>query len=142
MYKIKKSSPFLVYIYYNLDNKSYIYKLIWQASDWFRRLICMLPPTIKLAITNLIAIFIYYPLARTALILEKLNINIDQWPLYHYRDKSFYSLRTDSLDRFGSSLEHRFSKEQIEKMMIDCGLINIRFYEGPPFWCAIGFRDS
>ena len=90
----------------------------------------------------LIALFIYYPFARTALILEKLNINIEQWPLYHYRDKSFYSMRTDSLDRFGTSLEHRFNKEQIEKMMTDCGLINIRFYEGPPFWCAIGFRDS
>jgi len=51
-------------------------------------------------------------------------------------------MRTDSLDRFGTSLEHRFSKEEIEEMMTHCGLNNIRFYEGPPFWCAIGFRDN
>jgi len=140
--KIKKSSPFLLYLYYNLDNKSNTYKVIWKISDLTRRLICRFPPKIKIALTNLIAFFIYYPFARTALILEKLKVNGDSWPLYHYRDKSFYTMRTDSLDRFGTSLEHRFSKEEIEEMMTDCGLNNIRFYEGPPFWCAIGYRVS
>ena len=95
-----------------------------------------------MAVTNFIAVFVYYPLAKIALILEKLNVNINHWPLYHYRDKSLYTMRTDSLDRFGTSLEHRFSKEEIKKMMNDCGLINIKFYDGPPFWCAIGFKDS
>ena len=39
---------------------------------------------------------------------------------------------------FGTPLEQRFSKLQIEGMMLDAGLGEITFSEEMPFWCAIG----
>jgi len=47
-------------------------------------------------------------------------------------------MRTDALDRFGTRLEHRFSRVQIDAMMRASGLIDIRFREGEPYWVACG----
>ena len=51
-----------------------------------------------------------------------------------------YILRNDSLDRFGTTLEKRFSKKEIFSMMKNNGLVNIRFSDTAPFWCAVGFK--
>jgi hypothetical protein len=37
-------------------------------------------------------------------------------------------------------LEQRFSKVEIEKMMKDAGLKNIRFSKNQPFWVAVGIK--
>ena len=49
-------------------------------------------------------------------------------------------MRTDALDRFGTRLEQRFTKKQIEQMMLGAGLDEIQFREDEPFWCAIGYK--
>jgi hypothetical protein len=49
-------------------------------------------------------------------------------------------MRTDALDRFGTRLEQRFSRTQIEQMMITAGLKDIRFSEREPFWVACGIK--
>lgn len=59
-------------------------------------------------------------------------------PLSFYRDKSFYIMRNDALDRFGTPLERRFSREEIQAMMVSAGLVDIQFSEGPPYWRAVG----
>ena len=46
------------------------------------------------------------------------------------------------LDRFGTRLEQRFSKPQIEQMMTAAGLIDIRFSDGLPYWVACGRKGS
>jgi hypothetical protein len=51
-------------------------------------------------------------------------------------------MRTDSLDRFGTRLEKRFSRGAIEAMMRRCGLTDVRFREEEPFWVACGIRDT
>jgi hypothetical protein len=43
-------------------------------------------------------------------------------------------MRTDALDRFGTRLEQRFSKEQIAMMLSTVHLVNIRFSENSPYW--------
>ena len=57
-----------------------------------------------------------------------------------YKDKSFYTMSTDSLDRFGTRLEQRFTKLEIKEMMIKSGLDNISFSPNAPFHCAIGYK--
>ena len=47
-------------------------------------------------------------------------------------------MRTDALDRFGTQLEQRFSRREIEAMMQAAGLVDIRFREGLPYWVACG----
>jgi hypothetical protein len=49
-------------------------------------------------------------------------------------------MRTDALDRFGTRLEQRFTKAEIESMMRRAGLQNIEFSAGTPYWCAVGTK--
>ena len=71
---------------------------------------------------------------------ERRGLNPTGWPLSYYQDKSFYTMRTAALDRFGTALEQRFSRAQIEAMMRTAGLEDIIFSEAPPYWCAVGYR--
>jgi ubiquinone/menaquinone biosynthesis C-methylase UbiE len=140
--KIKPSAPFLVYLYYAFDNRPAWFRVIWKISDVFRRIICSLPFGLKKIVTDLIAVFVYFPFAKSALSLEKLGLNVEAFPLSVYRHHSFYTMRTDALDRFGTRLEQRFTQAQIREMMQSAGLENIKFSDGFPFWCAVGFKKE
>jgi hypothetical protein len=72
--------------------------------------------------------------------MRHFGLAVNGVPLSFYRDHSFYTMRTDARDRFGTPLEQRFTKEQIEKMMRDAGLTDIVFSEMAPYWCALGFK--
>ena len=138
--KLKKGAPFLVYLYYAMDNQPIWFKFIWKISDFFRRAISSLPFKSKLFITNIIALFIYFPFARFSKFLFKIGVNVHSFPLSNYRNKSFYTMRTDALDRFGTKLELRYTRNEIEQMMITAGLINIIFSNSTPYWCAVGIK--
>ena len=47
---------------------------------------------------------------------------------------------TDALDRFGTKLEKRFSKQEITNMMDESGLYGIVFSNSMPYWVALGYR--
>ena len=49
-------------------------------------------------------------------------------------------MRNDSLDRFGTKIENRFSKKDIKGMLIDCGFYNIKFSDKPPYWTVLSFK--
>ena len=136
--KLKPGAPFLLYLYYNFDNRPAWFRALWRFSDLGRSLISRLPFGAKRAVCAAIAAAVYLPLARSANLLEKSGISATHFPLSAYRDKSFYTMRTDALDRFGTRLEQRFSREAIEAMMRRCGLRDIRFSNGVPFWVACG----
>jgi len=59
-------------------------------------------------------------------------------PLSAYNNKSFFIIRNDALDKFGTRLEQRFSKKQVEEMMRNCGLEDIVISPLTPFYHAIG----
>jgi len=139
--KLKPGAPFLLYIYYALDNRAPWYRLLWKISDWLRHGICRLPFTVRRASTTAIATLLYWPLARTARLVEKLGMNPLHVPLSIYRRSSFYTMRTDALDRFGTKLEQRFSRSEIMAMMQEAGLTRITFREEMPFWVACGRRS-
>ena len=138
--KLKPGAPFLVYLYYDFENRPTWFRAVWRVSDLGRALIARLPFVAKKAITGIIAATVYWPLSRSAKWLEKAGINVSNIPLSAYRHRAFYSLRTDALDRFGTRLEHRFSSTAIRRMMEDAGLERITFRQGEPYWCACGRR--
>jgi ubiquinone/menaquinone biosynthesis C-methylase UbiE len=138
--KLKPKAPFLIYLYYAFDNRSFWFRLLWKFSDFFRKVICQLPFRLKKLTTDLIAALVYFPLARLASLFEKLGFNVDSFPLSFYRHQKFYTMRTDALDRFGTRLEQRFTKEQITAMMEEAGLENIVFSDTVPYWCAVGTK--
>ena len=137
--KLKPGAPFLVYLYYAFDNRPAWFRAVWKASDVGRRVISRMPHTLRFATTQAIAATVYWPLARSARMLERVGVPVDNLPLAGYRDRSFYVMRTDALDRFGTQLEQRFTREQIARMMTDAGLERITFADWP-HWCAVGYR--
>lgn len=140
--KLKPGAPFLVYLYYSFDNRPAWFRRVWGASDLLRRGVSRLPFGLRKTLTTALAGTVYWPLARAAKVGDRLGFNTDAFPLSAYKDSSFYTMRTDSLDRFGTRLEHRFSRVEIEALMQDAGLGEIRFHEGMPYWVAVGRRRA
>jgi ubiquinone/menaquinone biosynthesis C-methylase UbiE len=139
---LKPGSPFLVYLYYSFDNAPYWYRLIWNASNLFRKMICKLPKNFKMIICEIIALLVYLPLARTSFLLEKMKVDISYMPLSYYRNKSFYTMRTDSLDRFGTTYEKRYSRMEIEQLLLSQGFNSVKFSDKKPYWCAIAYKNK
>lgn len=138
---LKDGAPFLVYIYYNFDNRPKWYRMLWKISDPFRIIISKLKSKPKLMVTNFIALTVYWPIAKLSLFIENLGLNVDSWILSSYRKASFYTMKTDARDRFGTPLEIRFSRNEIELMMKSAGLRDIKFSNEFPFWCAVGRKN-
>jgi ubiquinone/menaquinone biosynthesis C-methylase UbiE len=141
--KLKPGAPLLLYLYYRFDNRPAWFAKVWKVSDIIRKGIARLPFVLKYPLSAIIATLVYWPLARLSLVAEKsLRRNVSSWPLSYYRESPFYRMRTDSLDRFGTRLEHRFTRAEIEMMLTRAGLVNIKFRESEPFWCVIGYKPA
>ena len=134
--KIKPGGTFLGYLYYALENKPFLYRALWRLSDSIRKVISRLPKKFKLVLADFIALTIYLPLATISRILEKFRISVDLVPLHQYKDLSFHVMRNDSLDRFGTTLEQRFTQAEIVQMLTSAGFTqkSIRFSSEEPFW--------
>ncbi len=138
---LKPGAPLLVYLYYRFDNRPCWFRMIWRGSETFRAVISKLPSWLKPLVTDVIAVLAYLPLARLALLGERLRLDMKAVPLYYYRDKSFYTMRTDSRDRFGTPLKLRFTRSELEAMVKRVGLVEIQFLEQEPYWCAVGRKN-
>src|SRR5262245_44015612 len=136
--KLKRGAPMLVYIYYAFDNRPAWFRLLWQGSDMLRQAVSRAPFRFKSAIAELLAAGVYWPLARSARLSERVGGSVGNWPLSAYRWRSYYAMRTDALDRFGTRIEHRMTQAQIRALMENVGLREIRFHDAEPFWCAVG----
>ena len=137
---LKQGAPFLLYLYYRFDNRPLWFQLIWRMSNILRKIISQMPDLIKVFMTDLIAILIYFPLARLSKFIELIGLNPMGLPLSFYRNSSFYTMRTDSRDRFGTPLEQRFTQKEISQMMLDAGLVDIQFSDNEPYWVAVGTK--
>ena len=134
--KIKPGGIFLCYLYYNLENKPTLYKLIFKGVDAVRKIISGLPQKIKHFVTSTIAALVYWPLARFSKVMNRFGVNTSNIPLHHYADMPFVMLANDALDRFGTSLEQRFSKAEITEMLrlADFDISTLKFSDIEPFW--------
>jgi len=93
-------------------------------------------------VTDIIAVTIYWPLARLAWLGEELGFDTRNLPLHGYRDYGLYTMRTDARDRFGTPLEQRFTREEIRAMMGAVGLVDIVISDDEPYWCALGIKAA
>lgn len=137
--KLKPGAPFLLYLYYRFDNRPAWYRALWKTTELFRQTISRMPHGLRFGASQILAAAVYFPLARTARLLEKSGAKVENFPLAQYRNHSFYTMRTDALDRFGTRLEQRFTKAEIKTMMENCGLREIKFSDRA-FWTAVGFK--
>jgi len=139
--KLRPGAPFLIYLYYALDNRPAWYRLLWRATDLTRVVVSRLPHPLRLVVSQTIAALVYWPLARGARLLSRLGMPLQSLPLSWYADKSFYVMRTDAYDRFCTRLEKRFSRVTLAQMLSRAGFENVRFSDRAPFWCAVGIRS-
>jgi len=140
--KLKPNAPFLIYLYYALDNRPIWYRLLWRITDLARFVVSRLPHPLRLAISQSLAVLVYWPLARLARFLTKHGRSATALPLSYYADKSFYVMRTDAYDRFCTRLEKRFRRSEIERMLAGAGFKDITFSNQEPFWCAVGIKSG
>lgn len=140
--KLKPGAPFLVYLYYQFDNRPAWFRAVWKLSDLGRGAIARLPFRLRKTATDVIAATIYFPLSRIAAAAARHGRDVSNYPLSAYRYRSFYSMRTDALDRFGTRLEHRFTRSEIERLMLGSGLEGIVFHEDEPYWVACGRKAA
>jgi hypothetical protein len=99
-----------------------------------------MPAKMKRISADILAAVIYLPMVLLVRFfyfigLKKLSAKL---PLSPYRNKSFFVLRNDALDRFGTTLEQRFSKAEVIDMMKRSGLDDIIVGAGAPFYRAVG----
>ena len=134
---IRPGGYLLIYLYYAFDNRPTWFKGVWCVTDLARKTICLLPSKVRFFICDLIALFVYWPIAKFAWLTDALQLPVKNLPLSYYKKTSFYTMRTDALDRFGTGLENRYTKKEIEDMLSEAGFENIRFSDKEPFWCAV-----
>jgi len=138
--KVKKDGYFYVYLYYNLENRGFFYKSLFKLSDLVRRFVSRLPGKIKHLVCDVLAIIFYMPFILTGRFFNFLGFKnlAKKMPLHGYQNRSFFMIRNDTLDRFGTRLEQRFSSKQIIEMMENAGLTDIVISPGIPLYHAVG----
>jgi len=138
--KVKKGGYFFVYLYYNLDRRGPFYQSLFKVSNLVRKGVSRLPGKIKHFVCDLFAIIFYMPFILLGRLFNFLGFKelAKRMPLHGYQNRSFFMIRNDALDRFGTRLEQRFSAKEIIQMMQDAGLEDIVISNGIPFYHAVG----
>ncbi|MEI9806558.1 MAG: class I SAM-dependent methyltransferase [Bacteroidota bacterium] len=60
--KVKKGGYFYTYLYYSLDNKGSLFKLLFSVSNFVRRVVSKLPSGLKKFVCDMLAVILYMPL--------------------------------------------------------------------------------
>lgn len=133
----------LIYLYSDLEEFSWYYRFLWRVSNMIRLFVSRMPTVLKNRSCDLLAWILYLPLSRISLVLSLLKLPsslIDKIPLSYYKNKSIYVMRTDSLDRFGTKLEKRYSKSKIEELVRKVGFRSIQFSDKRPHWVFLATK--
>ena len=141
--KLKHNGYLLLYLYYSLDNRGFFYKMIFGLVNLLRRLISSLPSRLKRFMCDIIAVVVYLPMIFISAVFAKIGaLKLSRSiPLNYYLGKSWNVIRNDALDRFGTPLENRFSKIEIEEMLLSCGYHNILFSPNMPYWHVVAQKS-
>ena len=134
--KIKPGGMFLCYLYYKLEDKPLFYNLLFSSANYLRLGVSRLPYFFRVLICNLIAASIYVPLAALSKYIGRKGKNVSNIPLHHYANMPFIMMQNDALDRFGTRLEQRFSREEISDLVELAGfdVTTLKFSDNEPFW--------
>ena len=142
--KLRPGGWMLLYIYYALENRGPGYRLLFGAADFLRRVVSRLPGPLKRLSCDVLAVIVYLPLVALAGVVGILQGAgaAEAVPLHYYYGKSWRVIRSDALDRFGTPLEQRFTRDQITNMMTEGGLKDLRFSDRMPMWHVVGRKGD
>lgn len=137
---VRPGGTVLVYVYYALDQRGRAFRLAFRIVDAVRRVTSRLPRRAVLAISTALGLFIYWPLARLSALLMKLGWRslADALPLSFYRERSLATMLNDSLDRFGTRLERRYTRDGLVRLLREAQLGDVVLSPNAPYWHGIG----
>lgn len=138
--KVKKGGWMYCYLYHNLEMYGPVKKSLYFMSEWLRKAICKLPHQPKQWACDALAVGLYLPIIGLGRLLRWVGCKkwADQMPLSGYHNKTFFIIRNDALDKFGTALEQRFSRAEVVNMMQQAGLTDIKVSPLSPYYHAIG----
>jgi SAM-dependent methyltransferase/uncharacterized protein YbaR (Trm112 family) len=141
---VRPGGAVLLYLYYALEHRGALFRSIFKAVDLTRRVVSRQPRPVARAVATTFAGAVYWPLARTAALLERAGAGgiASKLPLSFYRNLSFATMRNDSLDRFGTQRELRYSRDEMIGLMERAGLREIEISPRPPFWHGVGRKPA
>lgn len=140
--KIKPGGTLLLYLYYDLSNRSTFYQWLHTLSEYPRRVISKMPLRMRNIASDTMAVVVYFPLIVLAKIVDLVNTKTAKsMPLYYYTNKSWNVIRNDARDRFGTPLEQRFSKEEIINMLHTAGMSDVSFSNNAPYWHCTAIKE-
>jgi len=142
--KVKIGGYFYTYLYYDFENRNSGFKALFSVVDAIRKRTSRLPMKPKKFVCDVLAITVYLPVVSAGRLLRFAGFKklAQQMPLSHYQNNSFLWMRTDALDRFGTTLEQRFSRDDIRQMMVNAGLADLSFSDQMPYWHVVGKREK
>lgn len=140
--KVKIGGYFYTYLYYDFENRGAAFKVLFSVVDAVRNRTSRLPMKTKKFVCDVLAVTVYLPVVAAGRLLKFVGLGkvARQLPLSHYQNNSFLWMRTDALDRFGTTLEQRFSRNDIRRMMAEAGVEDLTFSDQMPYWHVVGRR--
>tara|TARA_X000000950_G_C13786154_1_gene607340 strand:+ start:245 stop:1195 length:951 start_codon:yes stop_codon:yes gene_type:complete len=124
----------IIYLYYSLNERSKLFKFLFKIADIFRKVLSKIKnQSIRIKISHLLVIFAYYPFILINFILKILKINISKMPLSFYQTFSFFRIRQDAYDRFFTSIEYRYTKDEVINIYGEY-FKDFTFSDKPPYW--------
>jgi len=135
--------PLLVYLYYNLDNRPWLYRALLWCATVSRVVTARLPKRVVHWLSWPIAGLVYWPGARLAGLLARLGYRkaAHHVPFAHYRTYSFDFMVGDAFDRFATPIENRYSRAEIAAWLQRYGR-QATFSNRTPFWVALGIPQK
>ncbi|MBC7629002.1 bifunctional 2-polyprenyl-6-hydroxyphenol methylase/3-demethylubiquinol 3-O-methyltransferase UbiG [Ferruginibacter sp.] len=138
--KVKKGGYFFTYLYYNFETRPAIYKTMYFVTNGIRNVVSKMPSSLKKFSCDILAITTYMPVIGLGRIMNAIGLKKAalKLPLSEYQARSFFVIRNDAMDRYGTTFDQRFSKEEVITMMKKSGLENIVVSPISPFYHAVG----
>ncbi len=137
--EVKKIARFskntLIFLYYNLDNRPPLWRIILKIVTFFRIILSKIQNNkFRIIITKFLTFTVYLPLIVLGKIFEKILRKGSMIPLYDfYHNKTIKRIEQDVYDRFFTPIEKRFSKKEI-KESLEKSFSQIIFSPNMPYW--------
>jgi len=130
---VKTGGRVFIYVYHRLDDAPRWHRALLAGVTTVRRITTRMPrPLLKMSCTA-VAGLCYIGLIIPARILKKsahLRGIAENIPLHRYSESPYYSIYTDTFDRFSAPLEQRYGRDQILEWFTKNGLSDVRVLGG------------
>ena len=113
----KYSKKLLIFLYYSLDNRPYVWRAILAGVTLVRSVLSAIKSEgARGLLTGAITWLVYLPLIAAGMFMQLFNLG-KYVPLYDfYHDKTLKRIKQDVYDRFFTRIEHRYSRKEIAEL--------------------------